>query len=232
MAQTIFIAGTDTGVGKTLVSALVALCLAKSGVRVVATKPLASGCEEREGVLVADDAEFLKRVTRSQETLAATNPLRWREPLAPLVCARRESVSSAHVIAQTAAMIKDMASRYDIVVVEGVGGLLAPIGESDGVIWTNCELAALCDETILVARRNLGTINHTTLTTRVARDFGLKLRGLIFCDAAPIEEDDIAAQTSPEICAEMTGLPILGEVHYLRSLDERTLQTVAHTLAL
>lgn len=222
--KTIFIAGTDTGVGKTLVTALLTRRLQAGGIRAIAIKPMASGCETRDGALVSEDAEFLQRATHCEETLDVTNPIRWEEPLAPLVCARRAGVSSANTLLETAALIGKLRANYGVVVVEGVGGLLAPIGEGE-TIWTNIELACLCDETIIVARRTLGTINHTALTVRVAQSAGVPLSGLIFCDAAPVNENDVAAQTSPALCAEMTGLPILGEIPFLPSLDESQLQS-------
>ena len=149
--------------------------------------------------------------------------MRWREPLAPLVCARREGKTSDHVLLKTAALIGKMRARYDAVVVEGVGGLLAPVGEG-ATIWTNIEMSALCDETILVARRTLGTVNHTALTVRAAQAAEIAVRGLVFCDATPVLPDDVAAETSPALCAEITGLPILGEVPFLPALDEAHLQ--------
>jgi dethiobiotin synthetase len=227
--MTLFIAGTDTGIGKTVVTALVTRRLQAGGKSAIAIKPMASGCELRDGILVSEDAEFLKHATRCSESLDTTNPIRWEEPLAPLVCARRAGVSAADVLLQTAALIGELKARYDCVVVEGVGGLLAPIGEG-ATIWTNIEMAALCDETLLVARRTLGTVNHTTLTARAAQSAGLNLHGLVFCDAVAVAPDDIAAHTSPALCAEMTGLPILGEIPFLYSLDEASLQAAQDLL--
>lgn len=224
--MTLFIAGTDTGVGKTLVTALVTLKLQQQGLRAVALKPIASGYDFPIDNPLSDDAAFLKLATGSEEPLENITPLRFAEPLAPLVAARRAGESSANVMLETASLIGAMKARYDAVVVEGVGGLLAPIGESE-TVWTNVEMAALCDHTIIVARRTLGTINHTAMTARIAKVAGLQVRGLIFCDACPVEPDDIAAQTSAAICAEMTGLPILAEVPYLSSLESDELRAIA-----
>ena len=91
----LFITGTDTGVGKTLVTALLALRFRQNGRSVGVCKPFASGCAWRDGALQSDDAVWLKRVLALQESLAQINPLALEEPLAPLVAARRAGLSTS-----------------------------------------------------------------------------------------------------------------------------------------
>jgi dethiobiotin synthetase len=213
--QNYFITGTDTGVGKTVVTALLAQHFQKRGVDVGVLKPFASGCELENGVLVSEDATFLKTNCRLKDDLEQINPARWREPLAPLVAARRARDDSDYW-AKGLAAYEVLQSRHEMVLVEGVGGLLVPIAERDGKILTCVDLAStLVLPVIVVARRTLGTINHTLLTIEVLRTAQFEIAGLIFCDAAPVEENDVAANTSPALISEMTGVPILAEVPYM-----------------
>ena len=207
-----FVSGTDTGVGKTVVTALLALKLRQLGLSVGVCKPFASGCIERDGALQSEDALYLKSVLGLEDSLAQINPITLREPLAPLVAARRAGVSTATWRDSSHAAIAALQARTDVVLVEGVGGLEVPIGEDPNGLWTAHDFAAeLNCPIILVARRALGTINHTLLSVKAAP----KVKALIFNDAAPIDPDDVAAATSVELLRAMTGLPLWGEVPFV-----------------
>jgi dethiobiotin synthetase len=222
-----FVTGTDTGVGKTLVTALLTLHFLARGVDVGVMKPFASGCEVREGVLVSEDANFLKETCVLQDEIELINPARWIEPLAPLVAARRAGDNSDYW-QECLNAYEVLRARHETVLVEGVGGLLVPIAERNGKILTCAELAiTLALPTIIVARRALGTINHTLLTIEVLRAANLEIAGLVFCDAEPMEEDDVAAATSPAIISEMSGVPILGSVPHLENRSREKLQQLS-----
>lgn len=225
--KTLFVTGTDTGVGKTLVTALLALHFQSRGVNCGVMKPFASGCEVINGTLVSEDAQFLRAATGSEDDLDLVNPIRLQEPLAPLMAARRAGIESASFFAQAKSALEILQARYDLVLVEGVGGLMAPIAESDGRILTCADLIEAWQmPVVIVARRALGTINHTLLTVEALRERA-KVEGLIFCDAEAVSEEDIAAQSSPELIAEMTGLPIWGRVPYLQNLTSNSLREAA-----
>jgi dethiobiotin synthetase len=234
MKKTIFITGTDTGVGKTLVTALLALRFRSLGFDVGVMKPIASGCQWRDGELVNEDAEFLRTVTSVADDPSLINPIRYEEPLAPLVAARRAALSTNEVLSQVGTALEELKARHDLVLVEGVGGLLVPIAEvaaSDqgkSTIKTCVDLAQLVNgENIIVARRNLGTINHTLLTVDQMRSSGLGIAGLIFSDAMPIEHNDVAANTSPQVIAELTGAPLWGCVPTLINTTAASLKLAA-----
>ena len=225
--KSLFITGTDTGVGKTLVTALLALKLRAHGVDVGVIKPFASGCEWHNGTLLGEDAAFLRDATGVEDDFDAINPIRLEEPLAPLVAARRANEVTGDYFARAQQALKALQARHDAVLVEGVGGLLVPIAEQDGQILTCRELIEeLQMPVVIVARCTLGTINHTLLTVEALHNRA-EIAGLIFSDAAPVPHDDIAAQTSPAIIAEMTQLSILGQVPYLDDLSPALLQEAA-----
>ena len=209
----LFVSGTDTGVGKTVVTALLALKLRQMGHRVGVCKPFASGCIERNGVLESEDALYLKFILNLEDSLDQINPITLCEPLAPLVAARRANISTRHWRQCSHAAVADLRARYDVVLVEGVGGLEVPIGEDENGIWTARDFAAdLGCTLVLVARRALGTINHTLLSVKAAPN----VKALIFNDAtAPAEPGDVAASTSVELLREMTGLPVWAQVPFV-----------------
>jgi dethiobiotin synthetase len=222
--KSLFVTGTDTGVGKTLVTALLALHFQARGQSCGVMKPFASGCELINGDLVSEDALFLREATGVQDELDLINPIRLQEPLAPLVAARLAERETTHFFEQAQQAYEVLQARYDGVVVEGVGGLIVPIAERQGRFLTCLDLIEAWQlPVVIVARRTLGTINHTLLTVE-AMQKRATIAGLIFCDAEPVSNDDIAAQTSVDIIAETTGLPIWGQVPFLKDLSQSALR--------
>jgi dethiobiotin synthetase len=148
---TIFITGTDTGAGKTVLAALLARYLRKRGLSVAALKPVCSGGRA--------DARALRAALGGALNLDEINPWHFRAPMAPRLAARRErqSVRLADVLAH----IRAMQRRFDVVLVEGAGGLLSPLGED---FDSRDLLVALRARPIIVAQNKLGAINHLLLT--------------------------------------------------------------------
>src|SRR3954470_17219120 len=129
MAAGLFISGTGTGVGKTYVAALIARALRESGLRVGVYKPVASGCELRNGELVSPDAISLWTAAGQPRTLEEVCPQRFAAPLAPHLAARAEGRRvDANLLR---AGIEPWREASDIVLVEGAGGLMSPIGDDD-----------------------------------------------------------------------------------------------------
>ena len=167
MGRGLFISGTDTGVGKTLVSVGLTATLVQAGRRVAAMKP----CETGEG----DDATRLAKATGRALDPALSNPYRFALAAAPEISARREGVRIELGRIDTA--YRALASDAEYTIVEGAGGLLVPLAGA----LTIADLVARLDlPLLLVARTRLGTINHTLLSAEVARRRGLRLVGVIF----------------------------------------------------
>ena len=210
--MTFFVSGTDTGVGKTVVTALLTLKLRQMGRSVGVCKPFASGCIARGAILESEDALYLQSILNLEESLAQINPIALQEPLAPLVAARRANIETTDWRRCSHAAVAALKSRHDVVLIEGVGGLEVPIGEDENGIWTARDFAAELEcSLVLVARRTLGTLNHTLLSVKAAPN----VKALVFNDAAPVEADDVAASTNVELLREMTGLPVWAQVPYI-----------------
>jgi len=220
----LFVTATDTGVGKTLITALVVLKLRRLGVDCAFMKPFATGCRWEGGELVSDDVEFLRHATGANDPVELCNPVRLEPPLAPLAVARLTGVSSAAWPDQCFEAFLELGRRHECVVVEGIGGLMVPLAKSPD-LFTCRDLASLWHlPLLLVARRSLGTLNHTLLTREVEFNPGPDWRGLAFNDATPLATDDLAAATSPGLLAELTGLPVWAQVPHLEDLSRGTLE--------
>jgi dethiobiotin synthetase len=181
----LFIAGTDTCVGKTYVAATIARELALAGWNVGVYKPAASGCR-REGkrTLVSDDAVALWNAAGRPGRLSAVCPQRFAAPLAPHLAAKeeRKEIDSEQLRRGLNYWLK----RSDVVVVEGAGGLMSPVGEEDYV----ADLARDFGFPLVVVSANrIGTINHTLQTLIAAQAFGtgLPVAGIVLNDVLPPE---------------------------------------------
>lgn len=204
----LFITGTDTGVGKTLVAGGIAHLLTRQGLKVGVFKPVASGCRsEREG-LISDDAEFLSFCAQSEMPLTVINPVTFQTPAAPIVCIRHEHRPMDYE--QIATAYTYLCEHSDVVIVEGIGGVLVPLTETETLL----DLAVEFDlPTLIVARPDLGTINHSLLTIKAVRDAGLPLAGVVM-NGYNARNADLAVETAPDVIAALGQTTILAVLPY------------------
>jgi 8-amino-7-oxononanoate synthase len=194
----VFVTGTDTGVGKTVVTAAIAATYREDGARVAIFKPLQTGD--------ADDAAWAGAVSGCH----AETGVRLREPLAPAVAARLEDTKID--VDAIKARYTDLRRDFDVVVVEGAGGLLVDIDDR----LTMADLAAMFELPLVVAARPaLGTLNHTALTVEAARARGLDVLGIVISNYP--DEPNIAERTNPEELAKIA--PLLGVIGTLGAFD-------------
>lgn len=198
-----FVTGTDTGVGKTVIAGTLARLAREAGRRVGVFKPVATGCRRdvRLG-LVSADAEFLAHCAESPHTLETINPVRYAEELAPMVAAER----SRRPINWDAIRHgwNTVRSAVDWLVVEGAGGLLVPIDSRHSVADLALEYGL---PLVVVARPELGTINHTLLTLEAARARGLNVVAVVINGYRP-SSASLAEETNPEVIARLARVRI------------------------
>ena len=151
MGKITFVTGTDTGVGKTLLTALLLQHLRRTGVNALGMKPFGSGSRS--------DARLLRAAGENSLTLDEVNPFYFEKPLAPYAAAPRRCPALKHVVAA----ILRAATKCERLLVEGAGGLLVPLGSN---FFVADVIAALDCNVVLVGRNKLGTINHTLLSVR------------------------------------------------------------------
>jgi dethiobiotin synthetase len=193
----LFVTGTDTGVGKTFVTAALLTELRRRGLKAAAFKPIACGEGGRE------DARIYGRIMNDEVSLDVINPVYLRHPLAPSVAARLER--RAIDLAKVFAKYKLLAGRYSPVLVEGAGGFLVPIRRGYFVADLARDLKL---PLLIVARAGLGTINHTLLTVRQARAMGLAIAGIVLNN--PSGSRGLAEKTNAQEIPRLTGVPVLG----------------------
>lgn len=210
MTTGLFVTGTDTGVGKTVITGGLAGVLRKNGIKAAAFKPVQTGGIESEGGLLSEDALFYRAAAGLPYSSREMNPCCLRPPLSPNVAARL----SGQVIdpGALAEAYRRLAAENDFVLVEGAGGICVPLVDYQ---FTMADLARLlCIPLLVVARPGLGTINHTVLTVRYAQLSGIEVKGIIISGYRE-EQATLAERTNPEVIEGMTGVPILGVVPYL-----------------
>jgi dethiobiotin synthetase len=204
-ARIIFITGTDTGVGKTLLTGLFLDHLRQSGCHALAMKPFCSGSHA--------DTEFLRAVQDGELTIEKITPFFFAEPLAPLVAARRHRrlIRLRQVLRQ----INRIASRCQCMLIEGIGGLLVPLGEG----FTVRDLIARLDcEVVLVSCNRLGTINHTLLTVEALKPLANKgLKAVLMSH----KYKDAAMHSNQGILTEMLAPTPVLSVPFLGAKMER-----------
>lgn len=201
----LFVTGTDTDVGKTYVSSIILRELRDAGFRVGASKPACSGAVIESGEPRWPDLDQLAEAAGLSDIDLICRQ-RFQAPLAPPVAARLEGQQPDLSAMQQSLLAWE--SRADVVVVEGVGGLLCPLTDQDSVadfaVWAGFPL-------LIVARLGLGTINHTLLTIEAARQRDLAIAGVILNDGDGLA-DSPAGQTNFDELANRTDIPILGIV--------------------
>ncbi len=212
----IFITGTDTEIGKTVVASGLATALKAAGINVGVMKPIASGGVEHKGHLVSEDAIFLKHAAQVDDALNLINPICLRHPLAPSVAAEIEGVSVN--LRQIDDAFAELCQRHEFIVVEGVGGIAVPICE-DMLVANLAQRFQL--PLIVVARPNLGTINHTVLTVEFARSYNLEICGIVL-NASQEGAKGLVEETNPKELERLTHLPILGTVPFDEQLQGNT----------
>ena len=211
----IFLTGTGTGVGKTVAGCVIAAHWAAEERSPRVMKPAESACARERERLVPRDALALKTAAGDPRPLEEICPYRYEVPLTPAHAAEREGAPPdlGRIVAQVEALKKEGGP----LLVEGAGGLLAPLTES--ALMSDLALAANL-ALVIVAPLGLGTINHTLLSVREAKRQGLAILGVILSDTTG--EATPAAERNPAAVAELcrAEAPFLGVIPYLAGVDE------------
>ena len=199
----LFITGTDTGVGKTVVAGAIADWFRRRHRRVGVLKPVATGCMHRREGLVSEDAEFLAHCADARFPLDVICPQRYVEPLAPAVAAERAKQPLDWDAVQRSVRVIEAGS--DVIVVEGVGGVMVPMDGSHTVLdlirWLRLPV-------VVVARPDLGTINHSLLTLASLRAAGATIAGMVI-NRYPTDTPDAAQETNPRVIEQWGKVPLL-----------------------
>jgi dethiobiotin synthetase len=216
MTQGIFVIGTDTEVGKTVVSAGLMYLLRKKNYRAAYFKPIASGEVDPEYGSGSPDACFVKAVSGFDEEERNITPFAFKNAVAPHLASRMEGRPIEPSVIQSA--FHDLSRRYEWIVAEGAGGIAIPLNDEGYMQYDLIrDLGFSC---FLVSRTTLGTINHTLLTVRYAESLGIRIKGLFMSGygGSDQERDNI------ETIRKLTGIPAIFTIPVLAGVDTERLQ--------
>jgi len=221
-AKGFFITGTDTGVGKTVITAALIKAISFLGLKACSMKPIETGCKtavsSKKRTLIPSDGMFLKEMAGMDDSIDLVTPIRFESPLAPLPASEIEgtSVDLEKIQKSYTALLKN----YDVIIVEGIGGLLVPIKRDYFVLDLARDFGL---PIIVVSRPGLGTLNHTLLTVNYALKEGLTVAGIVINYSYP-PEHTLAEETNPEIIKQISPVPLIGIFPYLKDLKGNAIE--------
>jgi dethiobiotin synthetase len=174
MEKGVFVTGSNTGVGKTVIAGAVAAAIKAQGLDVGVMKPVASGAKKIEGALVSEDAVYLKKIIDSTDDDDLVNPVRLEPSIAPTMAASKSGVPID--IDKIWKAYEALTNKHDFVVVEGIGGLMVPI---DDTLFVADLVSKMDLALVIVSSDYLGAINHTLLTVEYARSRNIRIKGIV-----------------------------------------------------
>jgi len=216
MGKQLLIAGTDTDVGKTALTAGLVAWLGSKGMNALAMKPFACGAVKKRGKWIYEDVEILKAANGDCPRMGAVPneediaPQTWKAPLAPY---RASFLEKRPVdFKKVSRAMKSLRSQSDLLLLEGIGGLLCPLTKTQTLAdWAVKERLPV----LLVARLGLGTLNHTLMTLEVAKTRKIMVKGIILNDF-PETGSDLSRRWNPNDLSRLTKVPVLGIFPHLR----------------
>ncbi|MCY3858340.1 MAG: dethiobiotin synthase [Gammaproteobacteria bacterium] len=208
----LFVTGTDTEIGKTVVASGLVRAAITAGYRVAGLKPVAAGCETVDGALVNDDARELMRASNVELDYTTVNPIALELPIAPHIAAHQAGVSISVGVLKTH-YERNLPDDLDLAVFEGAGGWLVPLNDFE----TFQDFALRMElDVVLVVGMKLGCINHAMLTVRAIRACGLDLLGWIANFPQPTM--DVAEENLDTLMRQIDA-PLLGVVPHMDTPD-------------
>ncbi|MDO8490793.1 MAG: dethiobiotin synthase [Dehalococcoidia bacterium] len=224
MSRGLFITGSDTGTGKTMVTAGIVRWLRKRGVDAVPMKPVQTGGEMQGGRLVAPDLEFSLSASGIQpvgDELQAMAPYVYAPACSPHLAGRMAGRYPDPCRIKECAEV--LLQNHSVVVVEGAGGVMTPLNEDLTMLDL---MRTLAYPVVLVSRSRLGAISHTLLAIHALRSSGMKLVGVVFDSVDQHQPDDrFIEEDNPKAVARFGDVRVLGTVRHFDKMDPRNEQT-------
>ncbi|MEC4678751.1 MAG: dethiobiotin synthase [Nitrospirota bacterium] len=219
----IFVTGTGTGVGKTLISGAIVRALGNKGYDCGVMKPIESGCDAGKRGLQPKDALYLQQAAKLQDEIELINPCRFQAPLAPYAAVLQGEPDISWALIQDC--YRQLSERHEAILIEGAGGLMVPIRADQDM----SELAHLFGfPVLLVAQSGLGTINHTLLSLEYGKMRGLSFLGIVLNQST--EQRDTSEASNVKIIREKTDLPVMSFPYIKPKNDDET--TISESAAL
>lgn len=211
-----FVTGTGTGVGKTLVSSGLLKAVRDSGTAALPVKPVQTGCAMTDGRLSASDLEFsisMSGLKPDIELMELMCPFRYSQECSPHLAGKLAGIQPD--VETVIGKMKQLWSRCEFLIAEGAGGVLVPLNDNEKMLDLMIELDW---PVILVARGDLGTINHSLLSIAALRNAGLEIAAVVVNHLT--EGFSIVKEDNPRAIAQFGDVPLIVEIPRIRNLGD------------
>ncbi len=211
----IFVTGTDTGVGKTVVAAGIAAAMKKRGINIGVMKPVHTGCRVIKGKLRPDDSIILENAASSGDPADLITPFMFREPASPLTAAKQtDTLIDINRITECFCKLRRM---HDYMIVEGIGGVLVPVSRDFSVadLIRRFKLPVL-----LVTGPYLGSVNHTMLSLFCLKAMKIPVRGIVINNCKK-GGGTLAEKTFADSISDLSGISVTGTLPYIPGVEKR-----------
>ncbi len=208
--KSLFVTGTDTDVGKTYITAGLAVTFRKMGIDVGVMKPFAAGTAQKKGYK-SEDIVILSRAAKACDPEKLVNPQFFRIPASPYTAWK--NLKTKPKISTILSSFKKLSKLHDVLLVEGMGGIMTPILKDYYV--TNL-IKEMKIPTVIVTRSKIGTVNHTIMTVKMCEKYKIPVKGIIinnFDDGYPLPELKRDLQN-------LTGIKVLGSIPFIKNMSD------------
>ena len=216
MLKSLFIAGTDTDVGKTYITAGLAVALRKMNVDVGVMKPFAAGSAQKKGYK-SEDIEILSRAAQVNDPENLVNPQFFPIPASPYTAWKK--LKTKPKVSIVLSSFKKLSKLHDMILVEGMGGIMTPVLKDYYI--TNL-IKEMKIPAVIVTRSKVGTVNHTIMTVKMCEKYKIPIKGIIinnFDKGYPIK--DLTRDLE-----NLTGVPVLGSIPFIKDMSDSSLNNV------
>jgi len=221
MAKGIFIVGTDTDVGKTVVTAGILHVLRSNGYNATYFKAALSGALEVGNKLIPGDAKLSCEVSNLEEAYENITPYVYKAEVSPHLAAKLENKPiDLDVIREKYDYLK---KKYDYIIAEGSGGIICPLIDDERGLYTLENLIKdLNMSVIIVTRAGVGTINHTILTVKYIESLGINIKGIIINNYM----ENSLCNDNIKMIAKLTNVPVIAKLKYIDNLKGNMVQAI------
>jgi len=213
----LFITGTDTDVGKTYVTAGLAVSLRNMGIDVGVMKPFAAGIPQKKG-FKSEDLEILANAAQINDSESLLNPQFFPIPASPYTAWKNLKIKPK--INKIISNFKKLSQIHSTILVEGMGGIMTPILKN---YFVTDLIKDLKIPAILVTRTKIGSINHTIMTVNMCKKYKIQIKGIV------INDFDSGGYKTKELTRDLknlTGVPILGSIPFIDDLSNASLYKI------
>ena len=215
--KSLFVTGTDTDVGKTYVTAGLAVSLRKSGVDVGVMKPFAAGLKQKTG-FKSEDVEILANASETNDPENLINPQFFPISASPYTAWKNLKIKPK--VNSILSSFKELKKIHEMILVEGMGGIMTPILKD---YFVSDLIKDMKIPSVIVCRTKVGTINHTIMTIKMCEKYRIPLRGIIIND---FDSDGYNVKELTRDLKSLTGIPILGSVPFIEDLGDESISKI------